>query len=369
MYRFFLAAFLSIYSIFLFAQPPASSPKLKNQSIAAHVPPFFNRFGKELNEGIPSLGAFLVWHHHTLIYERYFHGAEPQTAFNIKSITKTMVSALAGIAEQKGLLPGLDTPVLSLLPEYAKPNRSSSHVWFGDDKAINDSIRATLTLKHLLTMQAGFDWDDFGPLASAMISSSDPVRFTFDIPFDGYPGETFNYNTGASIIFGAALAKSVQTDLRAFADSNLFQPAGIKLLQWDTDPLGRYIGGSEMYMTAQDLMRFGLLFLHYGVVDDKQVIPAAWVKESTAAHAKLNSWPVLPGANGYGYYWWRRKSNGHQAYVASGYGGQLICIVPDLDMVIVTTCYLNQKNRGREEIKRLHNFIDQLTKASFKSPH
>lgn len=71
---------------------------------------------------------------------------------------------------------------------------------------------------------------------------------------------------------------------------------------------------------------------------------------------------VLPSANGYGYYWWRRKTNGHQAFVAVGYGGQIICIVPDLRMIIVTTCFLGEKNRGRIELKKLHGFIDQITK-------
>jgi CubicO group peptidase (beta-lactamase class C family) len=325
---------------------------------------FFLKLGQEANDSIPSLGSFLVWRKNMPVYEGYFHGAAPQSVFNIKSVAKTMISAIAGIARDKGLLPDLNTPVLSILTEYAKPVRSSSNVWFSADKAINDSIRATLTLRHLLTMTGGFDWNDFGPTAVAMVASSDPVRFTLDIPFNEYPGDTFNYNTGVSIIFGAALAKSITTDLRSFADSNLFQQAGIKLIRWDLDPMGRYLGGSEMYMTAADLMRFGLLFLNHGKTGNRQVISSSWIKESTAAQTKLDSWPVMPGANGYGYYWWRRKTNGHQAYVASGFGGQLICIIPDKDMVIVTTCFLNEKNRGREEIRRLHSFIDKVVKAS-----
>lgn len=136
----------------------------------------------------------------------------------------------------------------------------------------------------------------------------------------------------------------------------------MNLLRWDKDPQGQYVGGSEMYMTAQDLMRFGLMYLHQGRVDSIQVIPEAWIEESTAEQTALNSWPVLPGANGYGYYWWRRKSNGFQAIVASGYGGQLICVIPDLDAVVVTTCFLNDKNRGRQDIKRLHLCIDKITR-------
>ena len=362
MRKILITALLSFCFSFLFGQiKKANSEKTGKQEIES-TNDFFERLGKEVNESVPSIGSFLVWQYDKPVFESYLNGATPQTAFNIKSITKTIVSAIAGIAKEKGLLPDLNTPVLSILTEYARSNNVSPNVWFWGDKDVNDSIRATLNLKHLLTMTAGFDWNDFGPIATAMVASSDPVRFTLDIDFDEYPGDSFNYNTGASIIFGAVLAKCVKIDLRDFAIDNLFQKAGMNLLRWDTDPLGRYLGGSEMYMTAQDLMRFGLLYLNHGRAGDSQVISSTWVDEFTSEQTKLNSWPVLPGANGYGYYWWRRKTNGHQAFVSSGYGGQLICIVPDLDLVIVTTCFLNEKNHGRDDIKRLHFFIDKVTK-------
>ena len=108
------------------------------------------------------------------------------------------------------------------------------------------------------------------------------------------------------------------------------------------------------------MMRFGLLYLHKGSNGVRQVIPADWITASVAQHAVLNYWDILPGANGYGYYWWRRKTHGRQAYVASGAGGQIVTVIPDLNMVVVATCFLNQYNRGRSEIKRLHDFVDEL---------
>jgi CubicO group peptidase (beta-lactamase class C family) len=136
----------------------------------------------------------------------------------------------------------------------------------------------------------------------------------------------------------------------------------MSMQRWDTDPLGRYSGASESFLTAPDLMKFGLLYLHNGKANGKQVISPSWIKESWEAHATLNKWPVLPHANGYGYYWWRRKTNGYQAYIASGAGGQLICVIPALDMVLVTTCFWNDANRGRVEIKLLHSYIDKVVK-------
>ncbi len=272
-----------------------------------------------------------------------------------------MVSAMAGVASSKGLLPDLKTPVLKFFPEFAKPHSSTPGVWFANDKLKEDSIRARLCLKDLLTMQPGWEWNDFGSVVSIFINAADPVRFTMDLPFADTPGTKFIYCSAASSVFSAALAKAVRTDLKSFAEKNLFKPAGITLTRWDKDPTGRYVGASEMYMTSRDLLRFGLIYLYKGKVGTRQLIPESWVRESTAKHATLNYWDILPGANGYGYYWWRRKTNGHQAYIASGAAGQIITVIPDLEMVIVANCFLSQANRGREEIRRIHEFINEVT--------
>jgi hypothetical protein len=332
----------------------------------AYSPNFFPAFQKEINLAVPSLGSFVVLRHDTLVYEHYFHGATDTTLFNTKSITKSIISAIGGIAKDNGKLPDLNTPVLNILSEYNHPPYPGN-VWFASSRAEDDSIRKTLTLQDVLTMQTGFEWDDFGPLADAYVSSSDPVRFMLDLSFNDNPGETFNYCSGASSIFGAVLDKVLKTDLKEYANSNLFNPINVTLKKWDTDPTGRYVGASEIYLTTQDLIRFGLLYLKNGKANGKQIISESWIKESLAKHATLDKWPTLINPNGYGYFWWRRKTNGHQAYIASGAGGQLICIIPALDMVIATNCFFNEKNRGRIEIKLLHSFIDKVVSATMKN--
>ena len=225
--------------------------------------------------------------------------------------------------------------------------------------ATDDNLRMRLTMRNLLTMQTGLDWDDFGPIANAWTYSSDPVRFTLDSEFDTIPGREFRYCSGGAHVFGVALSRLVQNDLWQFADSVLFAPAGMHLRRWNTDPLGRYISGCEMYFTPENMMRFGLIYLNRGKFNNKQILSERWIDESFAKQAELKYWDVLPGANGYGYFWWRRKSNGHQVYVASGSGGQLICVIPDLDMVIVTACSTGE-NAGRAEIKKLHLLMDKI---------
>jgi CubicO group peptidase (beta-lactamase class C family) len=323
----------------------------------------FNHLTQTLEDSSGAIGSFIVCHKGAIVYEHYFHGASANTVFNIKSITKSMVSAMAGIAYDKKLLPDLNKPVLAYFPEYAKDRHTVPGVLFPDWLASNDSIRKTLTLKHLLTMQPGFDWNDFGQLVNAYINSSDPVRFTLDLHFSDTPGTKFVYCSAAVSVFAAALAKAVKTDLLAFAKTNLFNPTGITVSRWDKDASGRYFGASEMFMTSRDLLRFGLLYLHNGKVGNKQILSPEWVKTSTGQQAVLDYWDVLPGADGYGYYWWRRKTNGHQAFIASGAGGQTITVIPDLDMVIVGTCFFNNQSKGRDELRRQHVIIDSLLKA------
>ena len=336
---------------------PRASPESRGYSSA-----LLKKVGADANRQVPNLGAFLVWKHDALIYEGYFHGFTKDSVFNIKSASKTVLSAITGAAIARGYLPDLDTPVLKILPEYGH-SRHAAGMWFSADNEVDDRIRQLLTMRELMTMQTGLAWDDFGPLANAWCSSSDPVRLTLDIEYDTLPGTQFRYCSGGAHVFGVALARLIGSDLWGFADSTLFKPAGMQLRRWNTDPMGRYIGGCDMYFTPQDMMRFGILYLNNGKVNGRQILPQSWIKESMSSHAVLKYWDVLPGANGYGYFWWRRKSHGNQVYVASGICGELICVVPDLAMVIVTACSTGE-NAGRAEIKKLHLEMDKILAAA-----
>lgn len=319
----------------------------------------------EAYDSIPSLGSILIWQNNKIICEQYFNGANDSTMFKVKSVTKSVVSALAGIVNDHHLLPNLSTPVYSLFPEYAFDITKNKEIGFPELIKTNDSLKRLITLHDMLTMQTGYLWDDNSPLSSRVFNSaSDPVRSTLDLPFETLPGIKFKYCTPASHIIAVVLSKCVNENLKKFADTALFQHIGVKINSWSNDPLGRTMGGTELAMKATDMLKFGLLYLNEGKVNGKQIISNSWIKESTSQQVVLNEWDVLPSANGYGYFWWRRKTNGFQAFVASGYGGQLICIIPEKNMVIVTTCFVNERNRGRSEIKRLHEFIDKIVLAA-----
>lgn len=322
----------------------------------------YDEFTKKINDSIPSLGSFIVFQNNKIIYENYFHGADKETVFNVKSVTKSITSVLAGIAKDKNLLPNLDTPVVNILTEYNISRAQFKNASDFEGKKVYDSIRNKVTLRHLLTLTSGFDWTENSQISRAMRNSSDPVRFTLELPFEEFPGDKFNYNTGETYIFGAVLSKVAKTNLKNFANENLFKPLDINIKRWDTDAKNRNLAGSELFMKPIEMLKFGELILNNGKIGNKQIVSEKWLQESTSQQVKLDFWDVLPNTNGYGYYWWRRKTNNYQTFVASGYGGQLICIIPDLKIVIVSTCFLNDKNRGRTEIKKLHLFIDEITK-------
>ncbi|WP_082498322.1 serine hydrolase domain-containing protein [Chryseobacterium sp. Leaf180] len=352
------------YKISVITSMTLFSANLKSQTTQSKElsKSFFQEFTKKINDSIPSIGSFIVSKNGNVIYEQYFHGTNKETIFNVKSVTKSVTSVLAGIARDKGMLPDLKTPVLKILPEYDIPRSKFKNISNIEGKMQNDSIRKTVTLRHLMTMQGGFNYTENSQISTAMGFSSDPVKFMLELPFEEYPGDTFNYSSGETYVFGASLSRIVKSSLKDFADKNLFEPLSLKIDRWDTDVLNTNLAGSELFMKPNDMLKFGTLILNKGKIGNKQIVSEKWIEESTAEQVKLDSWDVLPNANGYGYYWWRRKTNGHQAIVAVGYGGQIICIVPDLKMVIVATCLLGEKNRGRVELKKLHSFIDEITK-------
>ena len=366
MIRFFFSLFFAIIIINCsLAQTTNGKLNLLNPIAFGYKTDVLQKIAGKASDSIPSLGSILVWRKNGLILENYYNSANDTTAFDVKSVTKSVTSALTGIVSDQHLLPDLNTPVLTILPEYLTTFSQNKNIWYANFLETNDSLKRLLRLRDLLTMQTGFLWDDNNPLIHrAFQASSDPVRFMLELTYENKPGTKFKYCTGACQIVSAILSKYTKNNLRAFADSMLFKPAGISISSWPVDALGRLSGGSALMMTPQNMLKFGLIFLHDGKVNGKQILSKSWIKESTSMQVQLNEWDVIPQVNGYGYYWWRRITNGHQAIVASGYGGQLICIIPDLDMIIVTTCFINETNRGRSEIKRLHGFIDEIIKAS-----
>jgi CubicO group peptidase (beta-lactamase class C family) len=293
--------------------------------------------------------SLLVLKNNVLIGEEYFHGATRDSAHNIKSVSKSILSALTGVALKEGFIKSLDEPISTFFPEYFRPLDQSQIGW-ARLRVETDRERRKVTIRHLLTHTSGWIWDENQMLFSAWLWSSDYLRFLFELPIYGKVGERFVYNTGGTHALSALLARASGMTTKEFAERYLLGPAGMEVKRWDRGPEGTYIGGAEMHFTARDLAKFGLLYLNHRRLWDRQILTEDWVRESTAERVKARYdarkdvevpeswiWSYLQTGHftGYGYLWWRRDSAGYETYVALGYGGQFIFVIPELKAVLV----------------------------------
>jgi CubicO group peptidase (beta-lactamase class C family) len=264
--------------------------------------------------------ALLVQRNQVLIGEMYFNGFAKDKAHIVHSVSKSILSAMIGIAIDNGLL-NLNDRMLTYLADY--------------DLRYLESRKSEITIKHLLTMTAGYGSDQM--LYETIAGSANWVQKTLDTPLTCNPGEKFSYLTFCSHLLSAILTKaSGQTSLE-FGARNLFSPLNMVCKRWDRDPQGIYFGGNNMYFLPRDLMTFGQLYLDGGRANGRQIVPAAWVEESTKPfYSGSKSWGSLQNA-GYGYQWWSGLLSGHPVVFALGHGGQYILLVPDIDLIVVTT--------------------------------
>jgi CubicO group peptidase (beta-lactamase class C family) len=300
-------------------------------------------------DSLPALTSLLVWRRGALGYERYLHGGSPDAPVNVKSVSKSFLSALIGAAVGGGRIGAIDRPVAEVLPESYGP---AGGQLFTDARQRSDSLRRRVTLRHLLTMTSGLAWEESNPtLVYALLLSSNPVRFAAELPVLVPPGTGFNYSTASSHLAAGAVSRLIGTSLREFGEQFLFGPAGIVVTRWDADPQGVNFGGSEMFLTPREMLKLGILYLGHGKVGDRQIVPADWVAASVAKQTEVTT-PIyrhmVPGLSGYGYFWWLRTAEGREMYCALGLGGQFVLVVPSLELVVAGTSSLDARNPGND---------------------
>lgn len=250
------------------------------------------------------------------------------------SVTKSVTSILVGIAMDNGFLPGVDTSVLSLYPEYAD---------------LIDGQRDLMTIHHMLAMCSGLDWDEStyphdDPLSHhyQMLSSDDPVRFVLSLPIIAEAGTSFHYNSGTTNVLGDLVRKTSGLILTEFAQQYLFGPLGIEEFEWfrcQTATDVTFASGG-LYIRPRDMAKLGQLYLQDGLWNGQQLVSANWIQASTTESISLPSSMVEPyHSYGYGYQWWleRYNSGALDAYSGRGWGGQYIVVLPGVDLVVVFT--------------------------------
>jgi CubicO group peptidase (beta-lactamase class C family) len=246
----------------------------------------------------------------------------------IHSCTKSIVSALVGIAIAEGYIEGVQQPITSFFPARSVANL--------------DSRKEQLTLKHLLTMTSGLEcrdsylyrWEGLERIQA----SEDWVQYVLDLPMGEAPGSKFEYCNGASFLLSAIIQQTTGVSALEFAEERLFGPLGISDLNWPANPRGIQIGWSDIRMTPHDMARIGYLYLRKGQWEGTQVVPADWVEDSTRKHTAATL------LDGYGYQWWVDDTGDPLVYMALGYAGQFILVVPARDLVVVFTSDLAERD-------------------------
>ncbi|MFX0063021.1 MAG: serine hydrolase domain-containing protein [Candidatus Hermodarchaeota archaeon] len=286
------------------------------------------------------IDSIIVVRNGYIVLEEYFNFYTQDTLHQLHSVTKSFTSALIGIAIDRGFIESVELKVLDFFP-----NRTFVNV---------DSRKQSMTLKDLLTMRTGLEWDEWTyPYTDGrnsviqMAYSGDAIQFVLDLPMVSDPGESFTYCSGASHLLGAILHQTTGSTTLEFANEYLFEPLGITNLQWTRDTQGLYYTGGGLSLTPRDMAKFGYLFLNNGTWDGEQIISADWVIESTATSLLL--WDL----GGYGYQWWTYPTLG--IYQASGLYRQSIFVVPDYDMVVIFTADIREGSDP--ELGLLYHFI------------
>ena len=244
----------------------------------------------------------------------------------MQSVTKTVTSVVIGVAVTRGEFPSIDTPVLKYFPEGKVANV--------------DERKKRMTIRHLLTMTAGLEWNEELPYndpnnsCAVMEASWDWVSYVINRPMSDEPGARFNYNSGATMLLAHIFQKATRQDIEEYAAKHLFAPLGIAHYFWKRTPMGLADTEGGLYLERHDLARIPYLFLKNGVFADQQIVSPGWVKDSLTPAITVSE----SGGVKYGFKWWLYpygKDDPRLAFGGSGFGGQRPIAIPAYDLVVV----------------------------------
>jgi CubicO group peptidase (beta-lactamase class C family) len=299
-----------------------------------------------LDEGnaLGQLKAVIVARDGDVLAERGYRGHSASAATNIKSASKSIVSALVGIAIDKGVLDGVDQPIAPLLAS--------------DLPANPDPRLAEVTIGNLLSMQAGLERTS-GANYGAWISSPNWVRDALARPFADEPGGAMLYSTGSSHLLSAILTRATRRSTLALARDWLGPLEGFSIAGWERDPQGIYLGGNQMAMSTRSLLAFGELYRNAGrTPDGRQLVSPEWIEASWRPRTASRF-----TGDAYGYGWFQRDIGGRTVHYAWGYGGQMIYIVPSLELTVVMTSDADSPAGRSGHRDRLHELTRSIIEA------
>lgn len=258
-------------------------------------------------------------------FEKYYNGFNKNSLHQIQSQTKSIVSLLMGIAIDKGYIKSEHEPVSKYFPE---------------DFKTGDNLKSNVTVRDLLTMSAGFQWEEMIPMNDPgndnmnMLNSGNWLKYALSRPMAIKPFTLFKYNSGCPMIVAGIIEKSSKMTIEEFAKKYLFEPLGIKNYRWLKDSTGFCHAGGGLFLKPIDMLKIGVLVMNNGSFKNQQLISDDWIKKATGSYL-----PTKFDISTYGYFWWIREmriSEGKTTKVisAEGAGGQKLYLFPEYQLII-----------------------------------
>lgn len=308
--------------------------------------------------------AVVIARHGSLVFERYFpgydepwgmgggrHEFDAQTKHDMRSVSKSVVSLLVGIAIDRQLIKSVDEPVVKFFPDYS---------------AVKSPGWDNITLRHLLTMSSGVQWDENLPWRDPkndephLGSEADPYRYVLSKPVAAPPDSAWNYNGGGTDLLGNIIERVSAKSLEAFAREALFVPLGITDWEWMKYRNERIAAAAGLRLRPRDAAKIGQLVLNKGAWNGREVVSTKWIEQSVTP--RFQAIGYFGGLFFYGQQWWMGRTLGggrDVAWIAAqGLGGQRIFVVPEFDLVVMTTSGLYTSGRqGQAALDILANSI------------
>jgi CubicO group peptidase (beta-lactamase class C family) len=305
--------------------------------------------------GLPRLHSLVVAQDGKTLLEYFAKGAAMRRVTNVKSVSKSVLSTLVGIAIERRLIPGVREPIATYFPALAHDT---------------DPRKRRITIEDLLTMRSGLittSFDNYG----AWVSSRNWVEYVLRRPMTAEPGQDMEYSTGNTHLLSAILTRATKQSTWAFAQQQLGTPLGFTVSRWPRDPQGIYFGGNDMLLSPGQMLAIGQLYLDGGRAGPstgsapsraqargggRQVVPPAWVDASCTGLGRSRFNPDQT----YGYGWWSRDFAGRQGCFAWGYGGQYIILFRESNLVVVTTSSTEVGDERRDHRRQIFDIVERL---------
>ncbi len=268
-------------------------------------------------EGMDQLWSLTIAQGGDVLEAVRFRGPAIDVPVNIKSVSKSLISALVGISIDRGELTGVDQPIAPLIGRWV-PRRA-------DPRVRDITVGDLLTMRSGLTRLSGSAYGDW-------VEGTHWIYDALSEPMIADPGTEMLYSTASYHMLGAVLGQVTESDLLTLARERLGQPLEIEIPAWTQDPQGRYLGGNDMRLSPEALLRVGETYRQGGLYGVTQVIPTDWVTQSWIPRTRSPE-----SGHEYGYGWYAFQPAGHDTRYARGYGGQMIWVVPSLRVTVVAT--------------------------------